>query len=138
MRWRSDGMRGSFLPQALLPRAAAEVAVMLKAIHAAQNRDCGPREGSASEHEVAREQLLTRAAELVEVGIEETFAYYAFPKEHWRRILCQLAPGKNSAALSVSPRQANALEAALLEVLQETGPARLVLLGALDDAGISR
>ena len=33
-----------------------------------------------------REQRLTRAAELVESGIEETLAYYAFPEEHWRRI----------------------------------------------------
>ena len=33
-----------------------------------------------------REQRLTRAAELVEGGIEETLAYYAFPEEHWRRI----------------------------------------------------
>ncbi len=27
-----------------------------------------------------------KAAELVESGIEETFAYYGFPEEHWRRI----------------------------------------------------
>jgi transposase-like protein len=29
---------------------------------------------------------LTRAAELVERGIEETLAYYQFPEEHWRRV----------------------------------------------------
>jgi putative transposase len=29
---------------------------------------------------------LVRAAELVEVAVEETLAYYAFPEEHWRRI----------------------------------------------------
>jgi transposase-like protein len=33
-----------------------------------------------------REQRMTKAAELVEGGIEETLAYYAFPEEHWRRI----------------------------------------------------
>ena len=33
-----------------------------------------------------REQRLTKAAELVESGVEETLAYYAFPEEHWRRI----------------------------------------------------
>ncbi len=27
-----------------------------------------------------------RAAELVEEAVEETFVYYAFPEEHWRRI----------------------------------------------------
>ena len=29
---------------------------------------------------------LTRAAELVEMAVEETLAYFAFPEEHWRRI----------------------------------------------------
>src|SRR5262249_31543824 len=29
---------------------------------------------------------LSRAAELVEMAVEETLAYYAFPEEHWRRI----------------------------------------------------
>ncbi len=33
-----------------------------------------------------REQRLAKAAGLVESGIEETFAYYRFPEEHWRRI----------------------------------------------------
>ena len=33
-----------------------------------------------------KEQRLTKAAELVESGIEEMFAYYGFPEEHWRRI----------------------------------------------------
>ena len=53
---------------------------------------------------------------------------------------CQAASGKNSAALSASPRQASEMisrtpfEAALLEVLEERAPARLVLLGALADA----
>jgi transposase-like protein len=28
---------------------------------------------------------LSRAAELVEMAVEETLAYYAFPEEHWRR-----------------------------------------------------
>jgi hypothetical protein len=27
-----------------------------------------------------------RAAELVEMAVEETLSYYAFPEEHWRRI----------------------------------------------------
>src|SRR5262245_30466225 len=27
-----------------------------------------------------------RAAELVEMAVEETLTYYAFPEEHWRRI----------------------------------------------------
>jgi putative transposase len=62
-----------------------EVAAMLKAIHAAEDvqeaREKALRVGSK-----LREQRLTRAAELMEGGIEETLAYYAFPEEHWRRI----------------------------------------------------
>jgi transposase-like protein len=29
---------------------------------------------------------LTKAAELADAAVEETLPYYAFPKEHWRRI----------------------------------------------------
>ena len=36
--------------------------------------------------EKLRALRLTRAADLVEAGVEETLAYYAFPEEHWRRI----------------------------------------------------
>jgi putative transposase len=38
------------------------------------------------EIEKLRGLRLSRAAELVEVAIEETLTYYAFPEEHWRRI----------------------------------------------------
>jgi putative transposase len=62
-----------------------EVAAMLKAIHAAEDvteaREKALRVGAK-----LREQRMTKAAELVEGGIEETLAYYAFPEEHWRRI----------------------------------------------------
>src|SRR5262249_53128128 len=34
----------------------------------------------------ARRPSEGRAAELVEVAVEETLSYYAFPEEHWRRI----------------------------------------------------
>ena len=33
-----------------------------------------------------RNMKLGKAAELVETGVPETLAYYAFPEEHWRRI----------------------------------------------------
>ena len=33
-----------------------------------------------------REQRMSKAAELVEGGVQETLAYYAFPDEHWRKI----------------------------------------------------
>ena len=36
--------------------------------------------------EKVRGSRLTKAADLAEVGVEETLTYYAFPEEHWRRI----------------------------------------------------
>jgi len=62
-----------------------EVAAMLKAIHAAEDVQAA-REKARHVVSKLRDQRLTRAAELVEKSIEETFGYYAFPEEHWRRI----------------------------------------------------
>lgn len=62
-----------------------EVAAMLKAIHAAEDV-AAAREKAIRVGGKLREQRLTRAAELVESGIEETLAYYQFPEEHWRRV----------------------------------------------------
>ncbi|MEZ5776675.1 MAG: IS256 family transposase [Hyphomicrobiaceae bacterium] len=62
-----------------------EVAAMLKAIHAAE--DLGAAQEKAQQVVAKlRDQRLTSAAELVEASIAETFGYYAFPEEHWRRI----------------------------------------------------
>ena len=62
-----------------------EVAAMLKAIHASEDvheaREKALRVGAK-----LREQRMPKAAELVEGGIEETLAYYAFPEENWRRV----------------------------------------------------
>lgn len=62
-----------------------EVAAMLKAIHAAEDV-VAAREKTRQVIAKLRDQRLTKAAELVETGIEETLAYYGFPEEHWRRI----------------------------------------------------
>jgi putative transposase len=62
-----------------------EVAAMLKAIHAAEDV-AEAREKALRVGAKLREQRMTKAAELVEGGIEETLAYYTFPEEHWRRI----------------------------------------------------
>ena len=62
-----------------------EVAAMLKAIHAAEDVQAA-RDKARQVVAKLRDGRLTRAAELVESGIEETFGYYAFPEEHWRRI----------------------------------------------------
>jgi transposase-like protein len=62
-----------------------EVAAMLKAIHAAEDVQAA-REKARQVIAKLRDHRLTKAAELVESGIEETLAYYGFPEEHWRRI----------------------------------------------------
>src|SRR6266702_4266163 len=62
-----------------------EVAAMLKAIHAQEDRAAARQK---AEQVVAKlkEMKLADAAALVLVGIEETLYYYAFPREHWRSL----------------------------------------------------
>ena len=62
-----------------------EVAAMLKAIHAAEDVHAA-REKALRVGAKLRDLRLTKAAELVGAGIEETLAYYRFPEERWRRI----------------------------------------------------
>ena len=62
-----------------------EVAAMLKAIHAQEDRKEAAKK-AASVVKKLKALKLTKAAETVEAGIEETFSYYHFPREHWRRI----------------------------------------------------
>ncbi|MEO1333286.1 MAG: IS256 family transposase [Myxococcota bacterium] len=62
-----------------------EVAAMLKAVHASEDL-ASAREKAASVVAKLRAMKLAKAAECVETGIEETFSYYHFPSEHWRRI----------------------------------------------------
>src|SRR5437667_5506050 len=62
-----------------------EIAAMLKATHAGEDI-AAAREKAIRVIEKLRALRLTRAAELVEEAVEETFAYYAFPEKHWRRI----------------------------------------------------
>ena len=62
-----------------------EVAAMLKAIHAAEDVEAA-REKALRVGAKLRDLRLTKAAQLVETGIEETLAYYRFPEEHWRRL----------------------------------------------------
>jgi len=62
-----------------------EVAGMLKAIHAQENRS----EALLKAESVAMKlesMKLSQAAATVREGIEETLSYYYFPQEHWRRI----------------------------------------------------
>src|SRR5262249_17206767 len=49
-------------------------------------RSLAAREKAIRVIEKLRGLRLSRAAELVEMAVEETLTYYAFPEEHWRRI----------------------------------------------------
>jgi putative transposase len=60
-----------------------EVAAMLKAIHAQEDR-AAARQKAEQVAVKLKEMKLADAAALVVAGIEETLFYYAFPREHWR------------------------------------------------------
>jgi len=70
----------------VVPRGKVkEVAVMLKAIHAQEDAQEAQRKAQAVVRKL-QGMKLGRAAETVQEGIKETFSYYGFPREHWRRI----------------------------------------------------
>ena len=62
-----------------------EVAAMLKAIHAQENRDAAQ---SKAVDVVAKltAMKLKKAAELVESKIDETLTFYAYPPQHWIKL----------------------------------------------------
>src|SRR5271170_2406454 len=92
---------GDFYPEALWQRCAVhfyrnvwtavptskvkEVAAMLKAIHAQEDR-AAARQKAEQVTTKLKEMKLGNAAELVRAGIEETLYYYTFPREHWRSL----------------------------------------------------
>jgi transposase-like protein len=63
----------------------SEVAAMLKAIHASEDREAADQK-AASVCEKLITMRLPKAAEKVEQSIVETLTYYRFPREHWQRI----------------------------------------------------
>lgn len=70
----------------VVPRGKVkELAVMLKAIHAQEDAQEAQRKAQAVVRKL-QGMKLGRAAETVQEGIKETFSYYGFPREHWRRI----------------------------------------------------
>jgi len=92
---------GEFYPEALWQRCAVhfyrnvwtavptskvkEVAAMLKAIHAQEDR-AAARQKAEQVAAKLKEMKLADAAAIVVAGIEETLYYYAFPREHWRSL----------------------------------------------------
>ena len=69
-----------------VPRGKAkEVALMLKAVHAQEDKEAARRK-SAEVVSKLRAQHLEKAAKIVEYGCDETLSYYDFPVAHWRHI----------------------------------------------------
>jgi len=66
-------------------RQTKDVAAMLKAIHAQEDR-VAAEEKAKSIVEKLRAMKLTKAATCVENGVAETLCYMSFPREHWSRI----------------------------------------------------
>jgi len=62
-----------------------EVAAMLKAIHAQEDRGSAKKKAEEVKEKLNRMRL-TGAAEKIEASVNETLTYYAFPAEHWTRI----------------------------------------------------
>jgi putative transposase len=62
-----------------------EVAAMLKAIHAQEDRPAAEQKAQFV-IEKLRSMKLRKAAEMVADGVAETMSYYAFPRVHWRQL----------------------------------------------------
>jgi transposase-like protein len=62
-----------------------EVAAMLKAIHAQEDKEAA-RAKAAAVVEKLEAMKLRQAAGVLREGVEETLTYMAFPREHWSRI----------------------------------------------------
>ena len=69
-----------------VPRGKAkDVALMLKAIHAQEDREAA-RNKAAEVVAKLKALRLEKAARVIESGCDETFSYYGFPSTHWRHI----------------------------------------------------
>lgn len=62
-----------------------EVAAMLKAIHAQEDRPAAEQKAQFVVEKL-RSMKLHKAAEMVADGVSETMSYYAFPRVHWRQL----------------------------------------------------
>jgi len=62
-----------------------EVAAMLKAIHAQEDRQAAEKKATDVVAKLT-EMKLAKAARVVEEGVGETLSYMQFPREHWTRV----------------------------------------------------
>ena len=69
-----------------VPKAKVkDVAAMLKAIHAQEDREAAKEKTAAVMKKLAAMRL-AKAAKIVEEGASETLSYYDFPSQHWRSL----------------------------------------------------
>lgn len=69
-----------------VPRSKSRaVATMLKAIHAQEDRAAAVQKAEDVASKL-RGMRLEKAATMLQAGIADTLAYYAFPSEHWRSL----------------------------------------------------
>jgi putative transposase len=70
----------------VVPKAKMrEVSMMLKAIHASEDRTAA-QEKAESVIQKLKGMKLSKAAQKIQEGVQETLSYYDFPSAHWRRI----------------------------------------------------
>lgn len=70
----------------VVPRGKAkEVALMLKAIHAQEDKEAARQKAQEVVKKLAALRL-GKAAQIVDNGADETLSYYCFPSTHWRHI----------------------------------------------------
>lgn len=62
-----------------------EVAAMLKAIHAQEDKQAATDKAHSVINKL-KEMKLSKAAQIVEEGFNETLSYYAYPDTHWRQL----------------------------------------------------
>ncbi len=63
----------------------SEVATMLKAIHASEDRESALQKAAAVSEKL-EQMKLPKAADKIRSSIQETLTYYVFPSAHWRKI----------------------------------------------------
>jgi len=69
-----------------VPKAKVkDVAAMLKAIHAQEDREAA-KDKIAAVMKKLKAMKLANAAKIVEEGADETLSYYDFPSQHWRSL----------------------------------------------------
>ena len=99
-----------------------EVAAMLKAIHAQEDRQAA-REKAQAVVEKLEAMQLAKAAAIVRDGVDETLSYMAFPREHWTRHSHEQRAGADHAGDSPADARGGQLPGRHQRLMLVAGPA---------------